>query len=207
VATDHEAIVAAVRAFGGEVVMTSPDCPSGTDRIAEAARTLGLTNEIIINVQGDEPLIEPDVITAVIEVLRKDPTRQVATAVTSLTKPGDLMSPNVVKAVLAADGAALYFSRSAIPFNRDRAKTPELWTESGVYHKHLGIYGYRMAALERFVALGESMLEQMERLEQLRFLEAGVPIYAAHVDHDSVAVDTKEDIRAVELLIAEKGLA
>lgn len=207
VATDHDAIADAVRGFGGEVVLTSPDCPSGTDRIAEAARTLGLTDEIVINVQGDEPLIEPEVIQAVIDVLRRDATRQVATAVTSLTKPGDLLSPSVVKAVLATDGAALYFSRAAIPFYRDHAKNPELWTNSGRYYKHLGIYGYRKPALDRFVALGESSLERIERLEQLRFLEAGIRIYAAHVEHDSVAVDTKEDIRAVELLLVEKGLS
>lgn len=207
VATDHPEIEAAVRAFGGEVVMTSPDCASGTDRIEEAARALGVTDEIVINVQGDEPLITPIVIESVIRVLQNDASAQVATAVSVLAKAEDLASPNAVKAVLSADGTALYFSRAAIPFNRDIGATSVLeWTRHTTYYKHIGIYGYRMPALAKFVALGEGNLERTERLEQLRFLEAGISIKTTLVDYDSVAVDTAEDIRTVELILEEKAL-
>jgi 3-deoxy-D-manno-octulosonate cytidylyltransferase len=206
VATDHVDIKDAVEALGGEVVMTSPDCASGTDRIEEAARLLGLKDQIVINVQGDEPLIEPSVVQAVIDALCADSAVQVATAVSLLKNTDELLSPNVVKAVLATSGDALYFSRSPIPFNRDHAEAKETWANSHTYYKHIGIYGYRLNALTKFVQLGESGLERVERLEQLRFLEAGIGIRATLVEYDSVAVDTIEDVRSVERIILERGL-
>jgi 3-deoxy-manno-octulosonate cytidylyltransferase (CMP-KDO synthetase) len=187
--------------------LTSPDCASGTDRIEEAARALGLTDEIIINVQGDEPLMTGAVIDAVIRVLREKHDAMVATAVSRLRKTEELGSPNVVKAVLSTSGSALYFSRAAIPFHRDlgTARSGE-WLKSASYFKHIGIYGYRLAALKRFVELPEGTLEKIERLEQLRFMEAGIQIQTTLVDYDSVAVDTAEDVRAVELILAERSL-
>lgn len=207
VATDHPEIEALVRSFGGEVVMTSEHCPSGTDRVAEAAAALGLAeDDIVINVQGDEPLITADVIEATIGVLRANPKAPVSTAVSQLSNVDDLTSPNVVKAVLATDGSALYFSRSPIPYLRDAGMNTTSWLEHSTFYKHIGIYGYRLSALTRFVQMPEGILERAERLEQLRFLEAGIPILTALVQYDSVAVDTAEDVRAVELILAERSL-
>lgn len=190
VATDHPAIAAEVERFGGQAIMTSPDCPSGTDRVFEVAEKLGLTDATVINVQGDEPLIDPKVITALARVMQEDPTIQVATPISPLTREEELTNPNVVTVVRNAKGDALYFSRTAIPYHRDTPTTS--------YFKHIGVYAYRMDALRRFVELGESHLERTERLEQLRILEAGIPIRCVEVNYESVAVDSAEDILKVE---------
>lgn len=194
VATDHSAIAAEVERFGGHAIMTSPDCPSGTDRVFEAAEKLGLTDATVINVQGDEPLIDPKVITALARVMQEDPTIQVATPISPLTREEELANPNVVTVVRNAKGDALYFSRTAIPYHRDTPTTS--------YFKHIGVYAYRMDALRRFVELGESHLERTERLEQLRILEAGIPIRCVEVEYESVAVDSPEDILKVEATLS-----
>jgi len=188
VATDDERIASVVRGFGGEAVMTSPDCASGTDRVAEAAR--GMDEGIFINLQGDEPLMDPSVIDAVAMPLVTDPDVLMSTAALPGDDPSEYARPSVVKVVVDAKGDALYFSRAPIPHYRDEGKGP--------YRKHLGIYGYRREFLFRVAALAPSPLEEAERLEQLRVLQAGHRIRVVDVGHDSVGVDTPEDLKAVE---------
>jgi 3-deoxy-manno-octulosonate cytidylyltransferase (CMP-KDO synthetase) len=208
VATDHEEIAREVERFGGTVAMTSPDCASGTDRVAQAAERLGITDGVVINVQGDEPLIDPAVITSLASLMQKNPDVQIATPVSRLTRSEDLMNPNVVKVVMNEHWDALYFSRQAIPYLRDiGAQAIDRWVVAHSFFKHIGVYAYRIKALKQFVAMKESPLERAERLEQLRLLEAGIPIRCVEVEYESVAVDTPEDIRKVESLIAERGLA
>ncbi len=188
VATDDERIASVVRGFGGEAVMTSPECASGTDRVAEAAR--GMDEAIFINLQGDEPLMHPSVLDAVAAPLVSDPDVVLSTAALPQDDPGEYARPSVVKVVVDARGDALYFSRAPIPHYRDGG--------TGGYRKHLGIYGYRRDFLFRVAALPPSPLEGAERLEQLRVLQAGYRIRVVDVGHDSVGVDTPEDLKAVE---------
>lgn len=188
VATDDVRISESVRGFGGEATMTSPACASGTDRVAETAR--GLSEEIIINLQGDEPMMDPSVIDAVISPLLGDPSVSMTTAALPLEDPEEYRSASVVKVVVDDRGDALYFSRSPIPHYRDAA--------SGRYRKHLGIYGYRKAFLFTVAALPPSSLEAAERLEQLRVLQNGFKIRVVDVEFDSVGVDTPEDLSAVK---------
>jgi 3-deoxy-D-manno-octulosonate cytidylyltransferase len=209
VATDHPQIADEVNRFGGGVLMTSPDRPSGTDRVAEAAAQLDLDNDsIVINVQGDEPLIDPTVINALVSQMQQHQEIQVATPISPLKHAEDLTNPSVVFAAKNKNGDALYFSRHPIPFLRELGPSAVLsWPEQHLYFKHIGVYAYRAEILKQFVALGESPLERAERLEQLRFLEAGIPIRCVEVQYESVAVDTTHDIWRVELLIEEHGLA
>jgi len=188
VATDDERIAAAVRGFGGEARMTSPDCASGTDRVAETAR--GLAEEIIVNLQGDEPMMHPSVIDAVVAPLLDDPAVSMTTAALPREDPEEFLRPSVVKVVVDDRGDALYFSRSSIPHYRD--------TGSGRYRKHLGIYGYRKDFLFTVAALPPASLESAERLEQLRVLQSGYKIRVVDVEFDSVGVDTPEDLNAVK---------
>ena len=196
IATDDERIRSAVQAFGGDVAMTRSDHRSGTERVAEAALARG-DAEIIVNVQGDEPLIKPSAIDAAVEAVREDLEVSVATLAVPISKPADIMDPNVVKAVLDFDGNALYFSRAPIPWVRDR---------SGPVHakhlKHLGLYVYRRAALLEFATFPQGDLERIEQLEQLRWLENGYRIRVAETEYDSVSVDVPEDIPRVEQLLA-----
>lgn len=194
VATDDERIASAVRGFGGEAQMTSPDCASGTDRVAEAAR--GLSEEIILNLQGDEPMMDPSVIDAVAGPLLADPTVMMATAAIVQENPEEFVRPSVVKVVVDNRGDALYFSRAPIPHFRD--------TGCGRYRKHLGIYGYRRDFLLRLSALPPSPLEEAECLEQLRVLQSGGKIRVVDVTFDSVGVDTPEDLQAVETRICAR---
>jgi 3-deoxy-manno-octulosonate cytidylyltransferase (CMP-KDO synthetase) len=202
VATDHEAIATEVTRIGGQVVMTSRECPSGTDRVAEAARQLDLTNAVVINVQGDEPLVDPGVITALANCMHGNPHVQVSTPIVKITHHDDLTSPNVVKVVMTVSGDALYFSRQPIPYFRDLGSDHFFWLKKYAYHKHVGIYAYRSEVLARFSEMEESGLERAERLEQLRLLESGIPIRCVAVQYESVAVDTAEDILKVEDLLA-----
>jgi 3-deoxy-D-manno-octulosonate cytidylyltransferase len=188
VATDDERVLSAVRGFGGEAAMTSPECASGTDRVAETAR--GLDEEIVINLQGDEPLMHPSVIDSVAGALLEDPAVSMATAALPQDDPEDFARPQAVKVVVDSRGDALYFSRSPIPCYRDAGRGP--------YRKHLGIYGYRRGFLFRVASLPSSPLEEAEKLEQLRVLQNGFKIRVVDVLHDSVGVDTPEDLRAVE---------
>ncbi len=188
VVTDDERIRSTVIGFGGEAEMTPRDCVSGTDRIASAAR--GWQASAVVNVQGDEPLIDPAVIEAVAARL-VDPREEIVTVATAAGSE-ELDDPNVVKAVLARDGSALYFSRARIPHQRDPgpATRPTIW-------KHLGIYGYRHDILLRLAGLTPTPLEQAESLEQLRALEHGIRIRVLTVDHAESGVDTARDLARV----------
>jgi 3-deoxy-manno-octulosonate cytidylyltransferase (CMP-KDO synthetase) len=186
IATDSDEIIAVCRQNGWKAQLTSAAHRSGTERVHEISQSV--VADIYLNVQGDEPLTRSEHIAALIEVMR-DPAVQVGTLMTPAAAV-DIDSPSAVKVVTDADGRALYFSRATIPYDRDRAKP--------AYFKHLGFYAYRKAALDRFVSMRESSLERSERLEQLRFLENGIPIHVAQTPHDTVGVDTEEDLKRVE---------
>ncbi len=198
VLTDDERIAEAVRAFGGEGEMTPPDCPSGTDRIAYAARQWLV--DAVVNVQGDEPLIDPMAIEAIVQHLRRDPEASVVTIATP-AQPDELDNPNAVKVVCDLNGNALYFSRAPIPHQRDAAPATEgpapgpPGAPSGTtVLKHLGIYGYRRDTLLSLARLEPTPLERSEALEQLRALEHGIPIHVLTADHAEPGVDTADDL-------------
>ena len=196
VATDDARIADAVERAGFEARMTPPECPSGTDRIAASLRP-GEPWTILINIQGDEPRVAPLVIDAVAEALASTKEAGVATACVPIHDRADFESPHVVKAVLRPDGRALYFSRSPLPSPARLA--PEDAQQPGFIwgYKHLGLYAYRRSVLDRFATLLPSPLEQRECLEQLRLLENGIGIQVAIVEHDSIGVDTPEDLEAL----------
>lgn len=197
VATDDERIRAVASRFC-RVEMTSPDHPSGSDRIAEAASRCDC--DAVVNVQGDEPLMDPAVIDHVAALLRDAP---ISTAAAPLREVSEFDNPNVVKVVVSASGRALYFSRRTIPFLREAAHgSVNEQLAAFPFLKHLGIYGYRREALLEFVRLPVSPLEQAEKLEQLRALEHGLPIAVARVIYDSVGVDAPGDVARVEALLA-----
>ncbi len=194
VATDDARILEAVLAFGGKAVMTSPEHPSGTDRIAEATRAVPQATHIV-NIQGDEPLIDPALIDQLVTLMVNDPALDMATAANPLD-PADpaVHDPNVVKVVTALDGRALYFSRSPLPFFRNPAAgLPVL--------RHKGIYAYRRAFLERFVTWPPTPLEQAESLEQLRALENGASIKVILTNDNSPGVDTPDQAAFIESLL------
>jgi 3-deoxy-manno-octulosonate cytidylyltransferase (CMP-KDO synthetase) len=197
VATDDERIREFVRDFGGEVAMTSPNHASGTDRIAAVARDLEDLS-IVINVQGDEPMIDPVIIEMLIEALESTDC-DCATPVTRLTETRELFDTNIVKVVLRRDFAPLYFSRSPVPCVRDL--DPDQWVASHPFYRHIGVYAYRPASLERFVAAPASHLERCEQLEQLRMLDLGMAMICVETEYDGVAVDTPEDVMRVEALL------
>jgi 3-deoxy-manno-octulosonate cytidylyltransferase (CMP-KDO synthetase) len=188
VATDDERVAEAVRSFGGEVRMTSKAHPSGTDRIAEVAKDL--SSDILINVQGDEPGLEPYHIDLVADSLLKDPEASMATLASRIMEEGERGNPNVVKVVFDQKGYALYFSRFAIPFNRDGLSQADLY-------KHIGLYSYRREFILKFINLPPTPLEKMECLEQLRVLENGYKIRVAVTDYSGVGVDTPEDLERI----------
>jgi len=193
VLTDDDRIAEAVEGFGGEWMMTPADCASGTDRIAWAVRSWSAEAvTAIINIQGDEPLIDPEDVSRLAEHLAASPGDPVVTLATPAL-PEEMDNPNAVKVVLARDGSALYFSRSAIPYPRQPGGAAPL--------KHLGIYGYRREALMRLAALPPSPLERSESLEQLRALENGIPIRVLIVERGSQGVDTAEDLERVERIL------
>lgn len=189
VATDDERIREAVVRFGGEVVMTRSDHPSGTDRLAEVAATIDA--ELIVNVQGDEPLIDPAMIDQAVEPLLRDPSIEMGTLKCRIDKEGDFKNPNIVKVVTDRDGFALYFSRASIPFQRDKADV------DGPRFKHVGLYVYRRELLLKYPEMPETPLEIAEKLEQLRALEHGYRIFVAETELLSVGVDVPEDLQAV----------
>jgi len=185
VATDDDRIMQAVVEFGGQAVMTSRTCASGTDRLAEAARALGLADDdIVVNVQGDEPDIPAECIDTLVDLLQAS-AAPMATLTTPLSAE-EALDPNKVKAVLAADGTAMYFSRARIPFDRDDRGEVR-------YLLHLGIYAYRVAFLKQFASMPPTPAEQCEKLEQLRALENGHRIVAAVIDYDGNGIDTPQD--------------
>ncbi|MDD2557451.1 MAG: 3-deoxy-manno-octulosonate cytidylyltransferase [Desulfuromonadaceae bacterium] len=192
VATDDERIFAAARAFGARVVMTSAEHETGTDRLAEVAETLDGV-DLIVNVQGDEPMIEPDMIDAAVAPLRAQADISMGTLMTAIYNPADFANPNVVKVVTDKNGYALYFSRAPIPYTRDSAVQ-----QDGVYgFKHIGLYVYRRDFLLHYSDLKPTVLEQAEKLEQLRVLEHGYRIHVALTEHQSMGVDTPEDLERV----------
>ena len=188
-ATDSEEILHACTKHGCNVRMTSDQHRSGTERVHEVSQSIPA--EVYINVQGDEPMVRSEQIDTIIDLMTRNEV-QVGTLKTP-AKPADIHNPNAVKVVTDSSGKALYFSRATIPHDRDRTHPK--------YFKHLGIYAYRKAALDRFVSLPESSLERAERLEQLRFLENGIPIDAAETPFDSIGVDTEEDFQRVQALL------
>jgi len=194
---DHEKVLTAAQGFGAKAIMTSTDHRCGTDRIAEAAQDIKADS--IINIQGDEPLINPAVIDALAQQLEKDPACSVTTPICRLKALADLDNPAVVKVVIDHNRHALYFSRSAIPFNRDQQDFGQM-----TYYKHLGIYAYRREFLLRWHQLPSSYLEQAEKLEQLRILEAGETIVTVETPHDTIGVDTAQDLDRVLAILDEK---
>lgn len=191
VAVDSEEVAALCRSRGWEWMMTAPELPSGSDRLFAVSREIDA--DIYVNIQADEPLVSGDHIRALLAAFRNP-----GVGVTTLKvhcRSEDLANPNVVKVVTAPDGRALYFSRAAIPFNRDGQPT--------TYWKHLGLYAYRKHALDRFAALPPGQLEQIERLEQLRLLENGIDIYVADGLVDTIGVDTEDDLQRVEAFLRE----
>jgi 3-deoxy-manno-octulosonate cytidylyltransferase (CMP-KDO synthetase) len=192
VATDAEEVAAVCRERGIPAVMTSADCASGTDRVREVARKIDA--DIYVNIQGDEPTLTPDFFPPLLSLFNR-PEVEVATLAVRCPAH-EIANPNAVKVVTALDGRALYFSRSTIPFDRDG-------TSFAGYRKHLGIYAYRKAALERFASLEPSWIEHVERLEQLRLLDNGINIYVAPAPRDTIGVDTEEDLLRAEAMLRD----
>jgi 3-deoxy-manno-octulosonate cytidylyltransferase (CMP-KDO synthetase) len=206
VATDDERIAAVVRGFGGEALLTSPDHPTGTDRLAEAARSLDAS--IVVNVQGDEPMLDPAGVDAAVDALRADEAADISTLSVPLASAAEMLSAAVVKVVSDGRGHALYFSRAPIPHVRrgassDPAASAEAAVARGLARKHVGLYAYRRDALLRFASLPPAPLEEAEGLEQLRALHHGLRIRVVAVEGASgVAVDTPEDLERVRALLA-----
>jgi len=221
VATDDKRIFDRVSAFGGMAVMTSPEHASGTDRIAEVAK--GIDCDIIVNVQGDEPFIKSQMVDDVVKILSNDPKVEISTLVKATTDIEEIFSPNVVKVVMDNEGFAMYFSRSPIPYFRDKWElqttdhrvqntdfdvTLKLRTPMGrrpnsqlttfYCYKHIGIYGYRKDVLLKFAEMEEGGLEKIEKLEQLRALAAGIKIKVGETVHDTFGIDTIEDLKKAE---------
>lgn len=200
VATDSREILFHVEAFGGKAVMTSPSCLNGTERASEAYRLHYLKQnppvDIIVNLQGDEPCVEPEVIEAIIDLLKNDPSAVMATAVAPISSESEALSSSVVKCVMNSRGEAIYFSRGLIPASKSGVYNPE--TE---YYKHIGIYAFRPEFLLKYVGLSNTPLQMAEDLEQLKVIEHGYKIKAAVVKHACIGVDTPEDIKIVEPLL------
>ncbi|MCK5083830.1 MAG: 3-deoxy-manno-octulosonate cytidylyltransferase [Candidatus Omnitrophica bacterium] len=194
IACDDERVVVAAEQFGAKTVLTSKNCASGTDRIAEAVESI--EGDIIVNIQGDEPLIDPAVIDALATALVDDSSCLMGTMIKVLTSKKELKDPNVVKVVIDGEGNALYFSRSPIPYNRDD-------DDEAIYYKHLGIYAYRRDFLLSYKNLPKSNLEKVEQLEQLRVLEFGYKIKTVVTDVETIGVDTPEDLSRVEKLLSK----
>ncbi|MGD0294903.1 MAG: 3-deoxy-manno-octulosonate cytidylyltransferase [Terracidiphilus sp.] len=194
VATDSEEVAGVCRERQIPVAMTSATCPSGSDRVREVARQIDA--DIYVNIQGDEPTLTAEFFPPLLGLFER-PEVEVATLAIPCP-PGEIDDPNAVKVVTALDGRALYFSRATIPFDRDKSG-------HAACRKHLGIYAYRKAALERFAALAPSPLERAERLEQLRMLENGIAIYVAEAPGDTIGVDTETDLLRAEAVLKERA--
>lgn len=190
IATDSDEVMDFARKRSLPAVLTPTDCASGTDRVYAVAQSIPA--DIYVNVQGDEPMLRPEHISALLQPFARP---EVAVATLATPCAGDQIdNPNAVKVVIAANGRALYFSRATIPYDRDRQG-------SIAYRKHLGLYAYRNAALQRFPNLPPSALESAEKLEQLRFLENGIDIYVTETPYDTIGVDTEDDLRRVESIL------
>lgn len=201
VATDDARIAEAVRSFGGEARITRRDHPTGSDRLAEVARELDVP--FVVNVQGDEPLIDPGLIDRMVATLAGDTGLGIATACCPITDPAEHASPHVVKVVVDARDDALYFSRSPLPYRADDARA--FGNAAPLGWKHIGLYAYRHTALLALAATPPTPLERAEGLEQLRALETGIRIGVVETDTIPVGVDTPEDLKQVRLLVAAGG--
>ncbi len=193
VATDDARVAEALKPFGTRIVMTRDDHPSGTDRIAEVAEQTQAS--IVVNVQGDEPLIDPHTIDEVVAALEKNPESVMSTAARALTDPDAIQDPNVVKVVMDRTGRALYFSRATIPFQRDAGAA------LAGYWQHIGLYAYRRDFLLKFASMPPSPLEETEKLEQLRALESGYDIRVVETQYQSIGVDTPQDLAPVRAIL------
>jgi len=198
VATDDRRILDAVRGFGGEAVMTSAAHQSGTDRLAEAAAEIAC--DVVVNVQGDEPLLEPETIDAAVAPFARDAALEMSTLRRAISDPAELRNPNVTKVVVDRDGFAMYFSRAPIPFTRAGQAAAPAWA-------HIGLYVYRRATLLRLAALPQTAMERAEALEQLRALEYGIRIKAIETSHETIGVDTQDDLDRVRASIAQPAAA
>ncbi len=192
IATENQIVVDSAAQFGAKAVLTSESCQSGTDRVYEAAKNR--PEQIIINVQGDEPFIAPSTVQKIARLLQQDPSCDIASAVAPTLDENKINDPNCVKAVLNKQGRALYFSRSRVPYKRELTEE----NKKVPYWQHCGIYGYQRKALERFVSLPPSPLEQLERLEQLRALEDGMVLKCVVIESAGPAIDTAHDLAAAE---------
>jgi 3-deoxy-manno-octulosonate cytidylyltransferase (CMP-KDO synthetase) len=200
VATDDERIKQAVEAFGGQAILTRPDHRTGTDRVAEVAAHVEA--EIYVNIQGDEPLIDPGTVDAVVSAMVEDDPVQIATPCTAITQSNEIMDPNIVKVVRDFDGNGLYFSRAPIPWVRDTktSAAPRHW-------KHIGLYAFRRETLLEYPTLPPGELEHIEQLEQLRWLENGFRLRVVETDYDALSVDVPADIERVEKWLRDRGAA
>ena len=190
IAADSKEIIEAAQSFGAEAILTSPAHNSGTERIAEVI--LRIEADIVINIQADEPLMKPQVIDNLVLCMQSSPDIEIATVIKRIYSQDEVRNPDIVKVVIDKLGFALYFSRSPIPFIRDKE------TSSSIFYKHLGIYAYRLGFLKEFGNLPESYLEEAEKLEQLRFLFAGKRIKTVITNIDTIGVDTEGDLKKVE---------
>jgi 3-deoxy-manno-octulosonate cytidylyltransferase (CMP-KDO synthetase) len=198
IATDDARICRACEGFGGNVMMTSPDHNSGTDRMAEVASKLHA--DVYINVQGDEPLVDPDAVDLLIKTMFDDPSIKMGTLKRPMNSYEDFTNPNMVRVVCDKDDFALYFSRAPVPFlTRDRFEE-----HRGLVFKHIGLYSFRRDFLLEFSKMPPSPLERAERLEQLRVLEAGIRIKALTTDYESISVETPADLERVRALFAQR---
>jgi 3-deoxy-manno-octulosonate cytidylyltransferase (CMP-KDO synthetase) len=199
IATDHPEIQNHVSGFGAEVVLTSPECPSGTDRCAEVLSGLSEKPEIVLNIQGDEPFIQPAQIQQLIQLMKSEKA-EIGTLCKRIEDHESLFNENLVKLVKTIGGKALYFSRQAIPFQRGKEK--KNWLGGFTYFRHIGLYAYRQDVLPKLTRLAMGNLEKAESLEQLRWLEAGFEIYVAETEFESNGIDTPEDLKR----ILQKGI-
>ena len=201
VATDDQRIYNKVIEFGGNVVMTQTTHRSGTDRICEACNLLNTDADVVVNLQGDEPFVNPEQIRQLMNCFSNSLT-QIATLVRPFQADEDIFNPNIVKAVFAQDnGRALYFSRAAIPCLRGVEQAE--WSKKHTYYAHIGMYAYRLETLRYITHLSPSPLEQAESLEQLRWLEAGIPVTVALTQHPTIGIDTPEDLLQAQLLVGK----
>jgi len=198
VATDDARVEAAVKSFGGEAIITRRDHSTGTDRVAEVA--VHIAAQIYVNVQGDEPLIDPGTIDALVSTMHEDESVQLAGPCTAIIHANDIMDPNITKVVRDFDSNALYFSRAPIPWVRDRNESV-----AARHWKHIGLYAFRREALLDFPTLPPGELERLEQLEQLRWLENGYRIRIIETEYDAVSVDVPSDVDRVEKLLADAG--
>jgi 3-deoxy-manno-octulosonate cytidylyltransferase (CMP-KDO synthetase) len=198
VATDHKMIFDHVRSFGGKVYMTGEEHICGTDRVAEVAIKHFPDAEIIVNVQGDEPCLDPSVITALVDMLQKEKKAQVATPVTLIENEEQFRSPSIVKCVFDKENRALYFSRSPIPYTlRYDPKLP--------IYRHIGVYAFKPSFLQTYCSLMKTPLQEREDLEQLRILEHGYSLYVCHVSTETIGVDIPDDLKKVENYLCQKN--